>query len=247
VRRIAKPRPPLNSALGCKKQRRVGMEKKSIIQRVLNVFETGTPEGKYDMLVIYDDGVNDSYQITYGRSQTTEQGNLRRLIDMYVDNSGKYADDFVSYLDKIGYEPLCDDEYFKNLLVKAAQEDQIMRDTQDMFFDEVYWNPAEEWFRRNGFRLPLTMLVAYDSYIHSGRIPMFLRKRFIEYPPAKGGDEKKWTASYVEIRHQWLRYHERRILRRTVYRTRTFLNEIARDNWNLDKLPINANGVNVTA
>jgi len=223
------------------------MEKKLLIQQILNVFETGTPEGKYDMLVIYDDGVNDSYQVTYGRSQTTEQGNLRRLIDMYVDTGGDYADDFVPYLDRIGSEPLSDDEYFKELLVKAAREDQNMRDTQDRFFDEVYWNPAKEWFDRNEFELPLTMLVAYDSYIHSGWVPMFLRKRFIESPPARGGDEKKWTSSYVETRHQWLRYHSKKILRKTVYRTQTFMNEIARDNWDLDQLPINANGVNVPA
>jgi hypothetical protein len=50
--------------------------------------------------------------------------------------------------------------------------------------------------------LPLSMLVVYDSFIHSGSVPMFLRKRFIERPPANGGDEKKWIGSYVEVRHQ---------------------------------------------
>ncbi|MDM8542923.1 hypothetical protein QUF90_17760 [Desulfococcaceae bacterium HSG9] len=68
----------------------------------------------------------------------------------------------------------------------------------------------------------------------------------MENPPIKGGDEKRWTASYIETRHQWLKYHEKKILRKTIYRTQTFLNEITRDNWNLDKLPVNANDVNVT-
>lgn len=222
------------------------IKEKTLIQSIVNVFETGTPEGKYDKLVIYDDGVNGSHQITYGKSQTTEQGNLSRLIDMYVDNEGIFANDFVPYLEKIGKEPLVDDENFKRLLIKAAREDKIMRETQDNFFDEVYWLPAMQWFERNGFNLPLSRLVTYDSYIHSGSIPMFLRKRFIEPPPAKGGNEKKWVASYVEVRHQWLKYHEKPILRKTIYRTQTFLNEIARENWKLDKLPINANGVNVT-
>lgn len=222
------------------------IKEKALIQSIVNVFETGAPEGKYDKLVIYDDGVNGSHQITYGKSQTTEQGNLSRLIDMYVDNAGTFANDFVPYLEKIGKEPLVDDENFKRLLIKAAREDKIMRETQDNFFDEVYWLPAMQWFERNGFKLPLSMLVTYDSYIHSGSIPMFLRKRFIEPPPAKGGNEKKWVASYVETRHQWLKYHEKPILRKTIYRTQTFLNEIARENWKLNKLPINANGVNVT-
>lgn len=219
--------------------------KKALIQKIVNVFESGSPEGKYDSLVIYADGVNNSHQITYGRSQTTEQSNLLQLIDLYVDNNGKYAADLVPYLDKIGTEPLVDDENFKRLLIEAAQKDKIMRDTQDKFFDKFYWEPAVEWAKRNEFKMALSMLVIYDSYIHSGRIPMFLRKRFKEFPPEKGGDEKKWINSYVDIRHQWLKYHEKPILRKTIYRTQTFINEIDRNNWNLEKLPIKANGVYV--
>ena len=223
----------------------ISPEKKTLIQRIINVFETGTAEGNYSKLVIYNDGINGSRQITYGRSQTTEQGNLARLIDMYVDNAGAFADDFVPYLEKIGRESLVDDDTFKGLLVKAAREDQIMRDTQDQFFDDVYWTPALYWFEQNGFTLPLSMLVTYDSYIHSGSVPMFLRKRFAESPPAKGGDEKKWIGAYVDARHQWLKNHTKPLLRKTIYRAQTFLNEIARQNWGLDTLPINANGVNV--
>jgi chitosanase len=222
------------------------LDSKPLIQRIINVFETGSMEGKYDKLVIYDDGVNGSHQITYGRSQTTEQGNLGKLLDMYVEASGKFADDFTPYLSKVGRTPLVDDERFKELLVRAGREDRVMCEVQDRFFDEVYWKPAMEWFERNGFTYPLSMLVAYDSYTHSGSVPMFLRKRFIEKPPAAGGDEKKWVASYVETRHQWLKYHEKPLLRRTIYRTQTFLNEMARDNWGLDMLPIIANGVKVS-
>ena len=216
---------------------------KSLIQKIVNVFESGSPEGKYDTLVIYADGVNNSHQITFGRSQTTEQGNLRQLIEMYVENNGKYSTDFVPYLEKIGAESLVDDENFKRLLKEAAQKDKKMCDTQDKFFDKFYWEPALEWAKRNGFKFSLSMLAIYDSYIHSGHIPMFLRKRFKEFTPVNGGDEKKWISSYVDVRHQWLKYHERTILRKTIYRTQTFINEIERGNWNLEKLPINANGV----
>jgi chitosanase len=218
---------------------------KSLIQKIVNVFESGSPEGKYDTLVIYADGVNNSHQITFGRSQTTEQGNLRQLIEMYVENNGKYSTDFVPYLEKIGAESLVDDENFKRLLKEAAQKDKKMCDTQDNFFDRFYWQPAVEFGKRNNFKLPISMLVIYDSYIHSGGIPMFLRKRFKEFTPVNGGDEKKWISSYVDVRHQWLKYHERTILRKTIYRTQTFINEMERGNWNLEKLPINANGVNV--
>jgi chitosanase len=221
------------------------VDKKNLIQSVINVFETGTPEGCYDQLVVYADGVNGTRQVTFGRSQTTEQGNLAQLIDMYVENDGAFADDFEPYLEKIGKVPLADDETFKQLLVRAARKDPLMHDTQDAFFDKVYWTPALQWFERNGFVMALSMLVVYDSYIHSGAVPMFLRRRFAESVPSNGGDEKKWIAEYVAARHAWLKDHVNPLLRKTIYRTRTFLNEIARQDWDLDNLPIDANGTKV--
>ena len=56
---------------------------KQIIERVINVFETGTVDGDYGAISIYSDGPHDVRQITYGRSQTTEYGNLRELVSRY--------------------------------------------------------------------------------------------------------------------------------------------------------------------
>jgi chitosanase len=218
---------------------------KQLIERIINVFETGTPKGKYSQVTIYADGKNGTRQITYGRSQTAEQGNLAKLIQLYISKEGKYAEQFSKYIDKIGKQPLVDNKAFKDLLKTAAIEDEIMCSAQDEFFDLSYYNPAYEFFSTNGFTLPLSMLVVYDSYIHSGCVLRLLRKRFGEYPPAKGGDEKKWTTSYVDVRHQWLKYHKNPIVQRTTYRTQCFKNQIAVDNWMLDKLPIIANGVKV--
>jgi chitosanase len=218
---------------------------KQLIEHVINVFETGTPEGKYNQVTIYADGKNGTRQITYGRSQTTEQGNLAKLIQLYISKEGKYAEQFSNYIDKIGKQPLVDNKTFKDLLKTAASEDEIMRSAQDEFFDLAYYNPAYEFFSTNGFLLPLSMLVIYDSYIHSGSVPQKLRKLFGEYPPAKGGDEKKWITSYTDVRHQWLKYNSNPIVQRTTYRTQCFKDQIAADNWALDKLPIIANGVKV--
>lgn len=221
-------------------------KKKQLIQKILNVFETGKAEGKYEKLVVYSDGVANSKQITFGRCQTTEQGNLLTLLEMYVEHEGTYCHDFIPYLDLIGHTPLHENKEFKNLLVLAAKEDEVMRQTQDLFFDQVYWNPAMAWCERYKMALDLSALVVYDSYIHSGGVPMFLRKRFIELPPSKGGDEKAWIRAYVSTRHQWLKYHSRPILRKTIYRTQTFINEIEKDNWDLEKTPIIANGISVS-
>jgi chitosanase len=220
-------------------------ENKRLIERVVNIFETGTLEGRYDKITIYPDGKDKSLQITYGRSQTTEQGNLSKLLKMYVDNEGVFAEAFAPYLARIGEKPLVKDEKFKALLRRAAREDQIMQTTQDTFFDLLYYRPAYQFFDTNAFTLPLSLLVIYDSYIHSGKIPDFLRKRFGELPPAKGGDEKKWVTSYVDIRHQWLKYHSDPLLQKTVYRTQCFKDQIAAGNWEFAKMPIVANGVSV--
>jgi len=220
-------------------------EIKRKIERVVNVFETGSPEGRYDLLVVMNDGRGSRPQITFGRSQTTEYGNLQRLVKLYCDKGGQYAQALQPWLDKIGKEPLHDNAYFKNLLRDAARNDPRMRSVQDIFFEEVYFLPAQMFFENNGFSFPLSLLVIYDSYIHSGRVPDFLRRRFGEKVPASGGNEKEWITRYVDVRHQWLKYHSNEILRRTTYRTQCFKDQIAAENWMLTQ-PVTANGVIVT-
>jgi hypothetical protein len=89
------------------------------------------------------------------------------------------------------------------------------------------------------------MLVIYDSFIHSGSIRPELRSRFPEVPPAQGGNEQEWIRQYVDVRDSWLRNHPNPVLHATIYRTRTFKDEIARGNWDLTQLPIIAHGIAV--
>ncbi len=217
---------------------------KNKIEKIVNVFETGIPYGRYDMLVVMNDGPAGKPQITFGRTQTTEYGNLKQLVKLYCDQGGQWAQALQPWLDKIGKEPLHANEVFKKLLKDAAQNDPLMRSAQDIFFDEIYYMPAEMFFETNHFTLPLSMLVIYDSYIHSGRVPDFLRRRFGERVPAQGGHEKEWITRYVDVRHQWLKYHSNEILRRTIYRTQCFKDQIASGNWMLEK-PVVAHGVTI--
>jgi chitosanase len=209
-------------------------ELKNKIQRILNYVETGSQQGNYGLISIFDDGPNGIKQITYGRSQTTEFGNLRSLVDFYIKNNGKLSVQLIPYLDSLGRRSLVKDEKFIDLLKEAA-EDPIMIKTQDEFFDLFYWKRAESFFNSNGFKLPLSMLVIYDSYIHSGRILTFLRKAFAEVPPSAGGNEKKWIEEYLKARHTWLRNHPNFALVKSSYRTRDMLRAITEENWMLDK------------
>jgi chitosanase len=165
---------------------------------------------------------------------------------MYVDGGGRFAQDLVSYLNRIGRKPgLHADQKFCDTLVTAGKTDPIMKTCQDEFFDSYYFMPALSWFNQMGFTLPLSLLVIYDSEIHSGGVPDFLRKRFPERPPVNGGDEKTWIKQYVDVRHQWLKTHSKKILQNTVYRTQCFKKQIQNDNWNLTQ-PVRANGINIS-
>jgi chitosanase len=227
----------------------ISLDQKLKIQRIVNVFETGTPVGKYESVTVYKDGpvINGSktYQVTYGRSQTTEFGNLKRLIELYIGKKGIYSNSFSPYLSKIGKQPsLQSDNTFKNLLKNAAINDQIMKTTQDEFFDIYYYQPAFDWFNGQRFTEALSLLTIYDSFIHSGGVLNFLRQRFSERTPFNGGKEKKWIEQYVQTRFDWLNSNTNSLLRKTAYRPKCFLNQIGLNNWDLSQ-PVNANGINV--
>lgn len=216
------------------------MDKKRIIIETLNAAETGSLQGNYSHIDRYADGKGKTRQITYGRSCTTEQGNLKTLLLKYVGNKGLYAKQLMPYMGKIGQIPLVDDMAFIALLKKAG-EDPIMQKTQDDFFDEMYYNPSIKWCEKNGFILPLSQLVVYDSFIHSGSILDFLRERFLATP--KDG-EKLWIEQYTKTRHEWLANNSNKLLRNSSYRTKCYLQQIQVANWYLEQ-PFIMNGIKI--
>ncbi len=224
---------------------KLSINQKRLCEKVVNVFETGSIAGNYSAIAIFSDGPNDIRQITYGRSQTTEYGNLRELIADYVAANGTFSKDLKKFADKIGSVPLTEDATFKDLLKKAGK-DAKMQQVQDAFFDKRYYKPSQKWATDNDFIFPLSGLVIYDSFIHSGGILWVIRQMFTENPPILGGNEMDWLTAYVDARHTWLSQHPREAVRKTIYRTQCFKDEIKRGNWNLGKLPILANGIKVS-
>lgn len=220
-------------------------KQKKTIEQIINCFETGAPQGRYGQVSIMADGPRGARQITYGRSQTTEYGKLPMLILDYVCAGGLYSSKFKPYVDKIGKIPLVNDVDFKTLLKQAGEMDFVMCQVQDRFFDKQYYKPALRWSEERGFKLPLSLLVVYDSFIHSGSVLDFLRKRFKEMPPSSNGDEHAWIKAYVQTRKIWLMKHPDQLLRNTVYRMDCIEREIMRNNWELLMLPIVANGATV--
>ncbi len=218
---------------------------RNLIERLINTIESGRPDGDYGAISIYADGPNDIRQITYGRAQTTEYGNLRKLVHMYVAAGGACSAAMVPYADKVGSEPLTESAQFKKLLRDAGRSDPVMRTIQDQFFEQVYFLPAMRWADDNGFTKALSALVIYDSFIHSGQVLWFLRQRFAENPPALGGKEETWVSEYVRVRHEWLSSHHRPAVRKSIYRTQAFKEQIATGNWDLKVVPVHMNGIDV--
>jgi hypothetical protein len=220
---------------------------RSLIERVINAIETGKPDGDYGAISIYPDGPHDIRQLTYGRAQTTEYGNLRKLVTMYVAAGGAFSDALAPFAHQVGSQPLTDNRAFRELLRQAGKTDPVMRTVQDRFFEEAYFLPAMRWADDHGFIEPLSMLVIYDSFIHSGGILWLLRQQFSAFPPVLGGSERRWIEDYMMVRLAWLSTHRRPAVRKSAYRAEALLTEIAAGNWDLSRLPIIVNGIRVEA
>ncbi|MDO8423122.1 MAG: peptidoglycan-binding protein, partial [Parvibaculum sp.] len=128
-------------------------------------------------------------------------------------------------------------------LLKEAGRDPVMQDTQDAFFDRVYWAPAMKTATDFGFSSPLSAAVIYDSLIHGSWGAM--RDRTIaRHGKTASLGEKKWVAAYVAERRNWLATHSNTLLRRTVYRMDAFNALIKAGNWSLG-IPMSVCGVSV--
>lgn len=221
----------------------VSEDKKRLIKEILSCFEQGRRTPKYDEIYVYNDGRN-GRQITLGQG-VTEEGNLKFLLTKYVAKKAKFSKDFEPYLPKVAKVSLVNDAAFKNLLVRAAREDQVYRDLLDDVFDEKYIYPAFEWAKKNGFKEVLSYAIAADTYLHSGTFIPAITNRFPEKTPANGGRESVWMKSYLEARKDFLRNHKRTILNKLWTRPQFYLTQLEKGNWDLNMFPIAPNGVSI--
>lgn len=112
---------------------------KKTAQAIVNIFETSTVLGDYGSVTVIP---GDTGHLIFGRSQTTlGSGNLDDLLQRYCSNPGaRFGAKLSPYLSRFAARDLRldGDRHLHNLLCASA-DDPVMRETQDVFFDRVYW------------------------------------------------------------------------------------------------------------
>jgi chitosanase len=213
------------------------------IRRILSVAETDKPVWNPSAVYKYNDGPGQTPQWTLSVGFTEMGGNLKPVIERYLELGGTLAVQFAPYLAIMGKKHIADPG-FKALLQQAGKEPAMAR-AQAEIFDERYLGPAFTWAKGYGFTKPLSFLVIADSFLHSGSMLEFLMDKFPEKKPSDGGDEEAWIKAYMKARREWLATHSNSILRGTVYRVDCYMRESGRANWELALQPVNMHGTEV--
>jgi len=220
---------------------------------IIGAFETGKAFGRFSTVAVLDDGAG----ISYGFSQFTHRsGSLAVVLEKYLSLGGALGAEVirsrmpvVRRTTKAAIDSLSDDRAFRNAL-RAAGITREMREAQLAVAIERYVQPAiSECVRLGGFNTPLSLAVIYDSMIHGSWERLASKVRVtplgvtIASKDATHTLEQEWITEYVHRRDQWLASVPR--LAKTRYRTKFFLDQIARGNWEL-RLPLKPNGVAIT-
>ena len=216
---------------------------KQTAQSIINLFETGVVLGDYGNVTVI---TGDTGHLTFGRSQTTlGSGNLLDLLKRYCTNPGaRFGTRLAPWLPRFeATDVSLDTDTRLHNALRATADDKVMRDTQDVFFDEVYWQPAERAATNLGITSPLGVAVVYDSTVHGSWKAMRDRTNQQSGTAAALG-EQAWIKTYVATRRDWLATNARADLRKTVYRMDAFQRLIEQGFWGL-QLPLVVRGAEI--
>ncbi|MEJ8859471.1 peptidoglycan-binding protein [Variovorax robiniae] len=211
---------------------------------IINLFETGEVLGDYGNVTLIP---GDTGHLTFGRSQTTlGSGNLALLLQQYCANLGaRFGARLKPSLPRFAAidHSLDIDHKLQNVL-RATADDPVMRETQDIFFDQTYWQPAVRAASKLGLNSPLATAVVYDGFVHGAWATMRDRTTQSAGAPAAIG-ERAWITAYVATRRAWLENNVRADLRPTVYRMDAFKRLIDQGFWALG-LPLVVRGKEIS-
>jgi chitosanase len=212
------------------------------IRAIVNLFETGEVLGDYGSVTVIP---GDTGHLTFGRSQTTlATGNLHELIERYCTNAGaRFGPRLTPWLPQLqACDVALDQDSVLHNVLRSSADDPVMREIQDEFFDEKYFDPAARAADRFGITQPLGVAVVYDSKVHGSWERIRAR---VQGTPADRG-EQAWIRDYVAARRAWLVGSSRSDVRATVYRMDAFNRLIEQGMWSLG-LPLIVRGAEISA
>ena len=203
---------------------------KKTAKAIVNIFETGRVAGDYGAVTVLK---GDTGHLTYGRSQTTlGSGNLFLLVKAYCERpDAQLAPELSPFLPKLAARDVSlDTDMTLRDTLHDAGGDPAMRDEQNRFFDDHYFNPACQAALARGILSSLGQTVVYDSFIQGG---------FAEVTPLVGAtigsagiDEPQWIQKYIDARKGWLS-RLKPPLPSTVYRMDAFTALTTSGAWDL--------------
>jgi chitosanase len=226
---------------------------KHVVDCVLSIFETGKvpTAASYSTCTILKDGAG----ISYGKHQCTDKaGSLDLVVKKYIELGGQQAGALQGFLphlaanksttEKPGGPYTAETQTLINIL-KTAGQDPTMQKAQDEVFDSVYFMPAVNHAKSAGCVKALSLLVIYDTCIHSGPAGVTnIRNKFAAKSPANGGSEEEWVKSYINARRAWLAGNSNPLVQKTVYRMDALMELVNSGNWDL-KTPLKVRGVSI--
>lgn len=140
---------------------------RKVIWDITGIFESGRPGGNPAAYQNRDSGI-----VSYGAHQVTlASGNLGRVLALYFQNSNSptsqaLQNEYAARVNAID-QSLRNDTRFRDLLIQAANEPQMVQ-AQDDIFGEGFYNPAVAEAQRLGIRTPLGVACIYDTRIQHG-------------------------------------------------------------------------------
>lgn len=220
----------------------ISKDQRRFINSVLSIFETGRlPDTKsYKTISILADGAG----FSYGKHQSTDgSGSLDMIVNEYVQNNGIYAKEIAKHVISLsnnestrfsslskasaGIKELAD-------LLSKAGEDEVMQRAQDKVFETNYYIPALNQAENAGCSLAISMLVLYDTSIHSGPGRIATHRNSFSYKsPRNGGNEIEWLKHYLNARDSFLMRSSNPLVRTSAYRVRELRKLLDANNYNL--------------
>jgi chitosanase len=185
---------------------------KTIADQFISIFENGTTDIQYE----YIEDFNDTRGYTAGRAGfTSGTGDMLMVIKEYtIKKPNNSLTPYINELERLfqiyknnNYELSNESANIENLdgLKEAWIENakfKLFRDIQDKVVDDIFFYPSVEICDMIGLKMPLSLLVIYDSYVQHGKIGLDkLVKKATDITnnqtPKDGADELTWLKNFV--------------------------------------------------